>query len=310
MYTYRFYRPIPNVNWFPFFFLAIVTHAQAVDTKPSFLLPRGLGTRPAVPMLSIAWHARFLYGHFQIHAWGSRWVGGYVMPSDVEQFRIITKLSWIYSYILLSYHLWLVHGYHVTCCLHCNKGHPLLTCPATWEFSGQSSKWEFTNADCSEAQTDRNDGLDARCITTCGRDHKYNCAQYLHMYTKDEPYLPIPLGGAGWLLALLQDTSSMHATTFPRSSTVAFAFWNSFILSALQLQNVATKSCESIFCTCKLRLFELFCARNSRSNSFSWQFFILSDGNWVKLMLIKVAFGEFAPLHLNYTILLHGCLLG
>ena len=50
MYTYRFYRPIPNVNWFPFFFLAIVTHAQAVDTKPSFLLPRGLGTMLVVPM--------------------------------------------------------------------------------------------------------------------------------------------------------------------------------------------------------------------------------------------------------------------
>ena len=49
-YTYRFYPPIPNVKQFPVFFLAIVTHAQAVDTKPSFLLPRSLGTRLAVPM--------------------------------------------------------------------------------------------------------------------------------------------------------------------------------------------------------------------------------------------------------------------
>ena len=46
-------------------------------------------------------------------------------------------------------------------------------------------------------QTGMMDCMDARCITTCGQDHKYNCAQYLHMYTKDEPYLPIPLGGAG-----------------------------------------------------------------------------------------------------------------
>ena len=45
-YTYQFYRPlILQMNTNSHVFLGMLAHAQAVDTRPLSLLPRGLGTR-------------------------------------------------------------------------------------------------------------------------------------------------------------------------------------------------------------------------------------------------------------------------
>ena len=111
------------------------------------------------------------------------------VTSDVEKFSIV---------LLLSYHLWLVHGHAASIA---KKWSPLP--PATWEFTDQ---WNFTKADSQK------DGLGAKCITGVEKitNVMHTPSIFTSMYTDDyKLHLPTPLGEAGWLLALLQDTSSM-----------------------------------------------------------------------------------------------------
>jgi len=75
-----------------------------------------------------------------------------------------------------TYHLRLVHGYHVTCCFHCNKGHPpsTLDLPCNLGVHRPVLKLGVHKCRLQEIQTDRNDGLGARCLAVTEQDHKYN----------------------------------------------------------------------------------------------------------------------------------------
>ena len=159
-------------------------------------------------------------------------MGGSVIPSDVEQFRIITKLSCmnIAPFCCLTTCGWSM-GTMWPAASTATKVIPLHSWPALQPDSSVTSLQSWSSQ-MQTARKHRQTGMvDWMLDALQPVDETTNISVYSIFTCTQRWTIPSHSTWWSWLTPSSPPRYQQDATTFPRSSTVAFAFWNSFILS-------------------------------------------------------------------------------